>query len=111
MSYVAPDQKHWVAMESVEPSPEKDELLPTLRLRLEGRFGAGPLVLEGLETLCGTHLLWQDSSSLLIRIGADRAQALRVREGGLWKGVAIHVMVHEEQVTMERWSPDGQRVA
>jgi hypothetical protein len=108
MSFVSADKSRWVDIEQVAPRAEKDELLPTIRLRLRERWHTGSLVLaEGLETLCGTNVAWQEDGSLLVRLPADRVEFLKIREGEGWSGIPLHVAAHEDQVKLSRESPDG----
>lgn len=110
MSFVSDDKRHWVAMDQLPPAPGGDELLPTLRLTLQDRWHSrGPVVLEGLETLCGTQVTWLDNANLQLRVPADRVFAIRVHEGDHWQGLTLHVQVHEDQVKLERVSADKQR--
>jgi len=104
---VAPDQQHWVTIEKRDPVQGSDELLPTLRLRLKERCKPGSLtVLEGVETLCATDVVWKDNATLLIRLPMDRASHLKVQDGQAWGGVSLQVRLHEDQVKMRSWSPD-----
>jgi hypothetical protein len=108
-SMVAPDGRHWVAIEAVPPAPGSDDLQPTVRLRLKSRWRpGGRLLLEGVASLCGTTVQWQDDGRLSLRVPADRAPGLRVADGAAWAGVAIQVQVHEDQVVMQSPSPDGR---
>jgi hypothetical protein len=107
MSFVSPGKGRWVAIEQAAPDASKDELLPSVRLRLASRWGGGPVIFEGAESLCGSTVLWTDDANLLLRVPADRAPFLRVKDGDLWKGVTLHVALHEDMVKMEKWSKDG----
>jgi len=106
-AYVAPDQQHWVTIEKRAPVEGSDELLPTLRLRLKERCKPGSLtILEGVETLCGTDVVWKDNATLLVRLPMDRASHLKAQDGQSWGGVSLQVRLHEDQVKMRSWSPD-----
>jgi hypothetical protein len=110
MAFVSPNGKHWVSMEQVAPLPDGESLLPTWRLRLQDAWHSqGALLLDGVETLCATEISWKDDANLLLRVPADRVFAIKIHEGESWQGIKLHVQVHEDQVTMERWSADGQR--
>jgi len=96
-------------MDKVAPVEGSDELLSTLRLSLRTRCRPGGLVvLEGVETLCATQVLWQDNSTLSLRLPMDRAEHLKVRDGQSWGGVRVRVRLHEDQVKLKSWSPNRQ---
>jgi hypothetical protein len=109
-SFVAPGGGHWVAMEELPPKADEDRLLPTLRLSLKSRFdSAGPLILEGVETLCGTHVQWMDPHNLRLSIGADRAGHVKITQGQRWGKITLHLTLHHQQLKFDLWSPDGER--
>jgi hypothetical protein len=108
-SFVSGDTKHWVALQQKAPAQDSDELLPTIRLQLQDAWtDDGPVLLEGVQTLCGTDVIWKDDANLLLRVPEEHSSSILVHEGQVWKGVTLHVMVHDDQVKMERWSPDGK---
>lgn len=106
MSFVAPGGGHWVAIEQAPPDEAKDELLPTVRLRLMNGWRS-KLILEGAESLCGTTVQWQDDKNLMLRLPGDRAGCARAADGESWDGVALRVLAHEDLLKMEQWSADG----
>jgi hypothetical protein len=108
-SMVAPGGGHWVAVESVPPAPGSDDLEPTIRLRLMSRWRSqGPVLLEGVPSLCGTTVQWPDDGHLTLRVPADRADGLRFSDGDAWAGIRVAIQVHEDQVVLQRPSPDGR---
>jgi len=110
MAFVSPDGFRWVAIESVPPAPDADEQVPTVRLVLRSRWWPrGLTLLDGVPTLCGTTVQWQDDATLFLRLPADRAFALKVRDQDAWSGVSVRVALHEDQVRLQSWSPDHER--
>ena len=110
LAFVAPDQSRWVAISQLAPDPDQDRLLPTQRLTLCSRWAwGGKVVLEGLETLCGTQVTWKDSEHLTLRLAPDRAWSLKVKDGESWGGVQIQVLLHEDQVKWDLWNTAHDR--
>lgn len=108
-AFVAPGGSRWVEVETVAPAPGSDELQPTQRLSLRSRWRPGSrVVLDGLESLCGTTVQWTDARHLYLRVSADRVGGLQVHDGDTWGGTTVQVLVHTDQVVFDRPSPDGQ---
>jgi len=105
---VAPDGEGRVSVESVPPAPGSDELLPTVRLRLQHSSVPGSLVLmDGARSLCDTDIRWTDAAHLYLRVPEERLPGLHVRDGDTWGAVSIRLDVHQDQVLFRRESPDG----
>lgn len=106
-AFIAPGRGAWVDVETVQPRPGTDQLLPTLRLRLETSESGGSLVvLDGVLTLCGTDVVWTDAGHLTLRLPEAHLHNLRVHDGQVWKGIEIQVLIHEDQIGLESVSPD-----
>lgn len=105
----APSGSRWVRIEKLPPDPAHDQLLPTLRLSL-GTSGSSdrlPLM-EGVETLCGVDVVWQDEDHLLLRVSGAKASHLKAVSQA-WKGIDVQVQLHQDQVKKDVTSADGQR--
>lgn len=96
-----------MALETVEPAPGSDELMPTKRLRLaeDGRTDS-LVLLEGASSLCDSTVQWTDDGHLFLRLPEADLPGLHATDGMSWGGVELRLQVHSDQVS-RRPSPDG----
>jgi hypothetical protein len=109
-AWISPDATYWVHAVSVPPAPGSDDLLTTQELVVHQRWNPRTLVLVGgLESLCGTELKWLDATHLGLRLSLGDASKLQIKDGDQWGDLQFRVILHEDLVSHQVWSPDGQR--
>jgi hypothetical protein len=109
-SVSAEDGRHWVDLEQCAANEKNEELLPTQRLRLKNAWRPDSLVLvEGVETMCGTDTIWKSPKELVLRLPGDRAEYVKVKDGQTWDGVKVLVQLHDDLLVFNKPSSDGQR--
>jgi|SRR5665213_966530 len=106
---LAPGGGAALSVQTVQPDPDSDELLPTVRVSLKTSAHPGGLsLLDGFPTMCDTDARWLDSDTLYLKLPEAYEYRLHVYDGEVLDGVTVRLSVHTHQVLKRSASPMGR---